>query len=135
MDTPSAVPTPRGRQTRRLTTQFQIGTLRLEERLPEHLLRACGVASAANWALGNALQRHSSGIYGPIPKPDRLLNDYLLDQKVLPRPPHYVVSLQPAGPLWLRISTYLPTGHTTVRWSPAPSPKLVTPTGEARDET
>jgi hypothetical protein len=114
------VPPPHGRQTRRLTPKFSITDLHAEDGLDRLLLSACGVESAVRWSLGNVLFRHRCGVYGPIPKEDRLLNDYLLSSPDRRSAAHHVVSVHPAGSIWLRISTILGTGQTTLRWSPPP---------------
>ncbi len=110
-----SLPPLQGRETRRLRRKFVIKDILVEHSLHDRLLAACGSQSEAGLALGSAIHRHACGVYGPISKSDRALNDYVLRDAVLRGGRHHVVSMHSIMTLVVRVSTHLGTGATTVR--------------------
>lgn len=110
---------PHGRPPRRVP-RIVITSFRLEDRLYQRLLAACGVYSAVRWSVDHVLRRHALGDYGHVSDEDRVLNDYVLDAAFRRPPARHVVSVHPAGSLWVRISTDLATGETTIRQTNRP---------------
>ena len=105
-----------GRQRRRLDQKFPLLGFKFADGLREHLFDLCGDRDAFGFAMGNALHRHASGIYGPVPVTDRKLNDHILDRRRERHPSgRWVVSLHRVGGELIEIATDIATGETRVR--------------------
>src|SRR5687767_13702753 len=110
-----ALTSPSGREARRLRRKFTVKDIHVEHGLHARLRAACGSQSELGLALGSVLHRHACGVYGPLPKSDRALNDYVVRDAVLRGGRHHVISLHTVRTIAMRLSTNLATGATTVR--------------------
>ena len=98
---------------------FPLGLLKSEEGLVARLTVVLGSEGNARITLGDLLHGHRCGRYGVISQSDRDLNEYLLREARLSARGH-IVSLHPVGPLWVRISTDLQAGGTSLRFDGGP---------------
>lgn len=110
----STIPTPTGRERRRLTPRFRVRTVQVQDGLFELIADRFDHTDDARFRVGQLLWRHSAGIWGPVA--DRSLNDFVLqcpypldcDRWVVSR--HVVVD-----DISIEIATNLTRGITLVR--------------------
>lgn len=105
---------PTGRERKRLTPRFRLGTIQIEDRLVEKIANRYEDADSANFRVGELLWRHAAGIWGPVS--DRALNDFVLRSNFPLGHDRWVVSRHVAvDEIQIEIATNLTAGVTNVR--------------------
>lgn len=121
----------RGRERRRLTQKFPPRTFRWEHGLRDQLFAQCGGQNDYGLAIGRVLLYHSCGIWGPVPRVDRQINQFVLERWLRAEPcGRWVISQHMVAGVKVEIATDLITGETRMRRPTSPLPRRCDEVGE-----
>src|SRR4051794_21063524 len=94
------------------TRNFAMRGFTYDDGLRDHLLAACGGQNNYGLAMGHALDNHRCGVWGPVSRADRRLNEFVLGRWADGSPSgRWVVSRHQVAGVSVEVATDVETGE------------------------